>query len=490
MNIVNKIVALLVLIPILVAFSGQCLSDSAPIAFEIFPYLSNIEKDVATINWRLKSKGKSYIKYGITLDCEQNQIDLDHENYQHNINLIQLTPDTLYYYNVNNVYKGSFRTDKVTNKFRFVALGHSHGTERFNHYPDRLLLGKVNELDPDFIVHMGDATFYSNVDDFKEYYFDEFDKLIGKTPIYISPGNHDSGWPFVYGLNLTTFKELFPYPYPQEILKNKKEAFYSIVKGNVQFLFLSYTAPLGPGSLQRQWLKSVLQGSIYDFNIIIYGGAQSAYYNENSFLDFISNYNVDLVLKGDGYQYANEFLKEYKGIPIYFVGTSGGDAHSFLYVEHEEDHLSLKRLSAKGDIISTDWIYTKQKHDQKVPLSISPENIKTNKTTTTISFDFKDHLNSERISGLQFLMKSRKGKRAIVYAYITPSDISTDLPNEGGFRTQYHEFAGGTDNLVTISFPKQNPLKGGNYKIKKIRLMIDVASEQIQDFEFSDIYLY
>lgn len=492
MKIFKSVALLTFFVLNLMILSNHCWAgDSVPIAFEIWPYMTNVGKNEATINFRLKSEGKSFIKYGITLDFEQKKVVLKTVGSQHSIILKDLKPDTVYFYNINNIYNGTFRTDNLSNKLRFVAFGHSHGTERFDQYPDRLLLAKVADLDPDFIVHMGDATYYSTVDSFKEYFFDEFKSLIGKIPIYISPGNHDAGWPFVYGLDLTNFKKLFDYPYPKEILDNKKEAFYSITKGNIQFLFISYTSPLDQGSLQRKWLESKLNVSPYDFNIIIYGGAQFGYSDEKSFLDFISKFKVDLILNGDGSQQANKFLKKHNGIPIYFVGTNGAAPHSLLYFEHEEDHLSIKQVDALGKIISTDWIYTKHKYKTVIPLTIDARNFKTTEEKTTIAYNFKEPLSSRKISGLQILLKSPRGEKAIIYAYITPEDISTGRRNnEGGFRTQYHEFSGESDSLVTLSFPKTNPFKGGDFKITKLRVEIVPLKGKFEDFELQEMYLY
>jgi len=481
------VISTTLLIAVLSLFLSNGRAENSP-QFDVSPYLTELTHEQAVINWRLREKGNSSIRY--TIGPEKKSITIyTKSSIQHKAVLKNLKPGSQYKYSINDLFESSFTTPNQSDRLNFVALGHTHGTEQFSHYPDRLLVAKVNALRPEFLIHMGDATYYSIVKDFKRHFFDLFGVVSKSIPIYISPGNHDSGWPFIYGPNLNTFKELFPYPYPKQIKANKHEAFYSIIHSNVQFLFISYTSDLSSGSHQIKWLEKKLRNSKYDFNIIVFGGGQSGYYDRSSFLEFLSQFKVDLILNGDSIQPKVAIWEEH-GIPVAFAGTGGSLPHPFFYIEKEKHYLTIKLLDAIGNLKQTQWIYNQRTYKAKKDLLKNQYRTVRKTDGFTLIFKFDKPLISSEVGGLQFIPKAGEGRSRNVYfyAYLSPDDVRKDYPNEGGLRTQY-QMMDSKDRLVTLPFPGENPFKGGSYRIKEIKLTFSNINEQ-EELEFERLYLY
>ncbi|MFK7733528.1 MAG: metallophosphoesterase [Pseudomonadales bacterium] len=426
----------------------------------------------------------------MTLDFEQG-VKNQPAALQQSVTLSGLRPDTTYHYNVDNKFIGSFHTHGSTEKFRFAALGHTHGSEGFSQYPERLLMARIAELDPEFVVHMGDATYFSNPEDYREFLFRPFAETMSRVPLYLAPGNHDAGWPFLFGSDLTNFKALFDYPYPAEIRDVKEEAYYSIAKGDMQFLFLSYTSPLGPESKQRKWLKKTLTNSTYAFNVAVFGGAQKPYYNRESLLDFLVSLGVNLILTGDGSDNANPYLRYHKKVPLLFVGTNGRNAHSFLYLIREAEHLRIKRMSATGKLQSNHWIYSPLPRKKVQGLSVDNPAVKNNGRRVSYTTEFDVPLESGSVSGIHLSLDAIEGQRALVYAYVTPSDAPPKSSrNEGGYRTQYHHFTEKTDTHVLLPLLATDPLRQKPYRISKIRVVVETQGGKGEGVTIEDMYLY
>lgn len=465
-------------------------SRAAIVPLDIAPYLTGLSAESATINWRLRESAPSTIRFGLTLDFEQASHTLPATE-QHSIILTGLQADTTYHYSVDNSVVGSFRTDGVSEKFRFAAVGHTHGSEGFGQYPERLLMARIDELDPQFVLHMGDATFFSNPEDYREFLFRPFANTMSRVPLYLAPGNHDAGWPFLFGSDLNNFKALFDYPYPPEIKDVKEEAYYRIVKGDMQFLFLSYTSPLGPESNQRKWLRKNLEDSEYAFNIVVFGGAQKPYYNRASLLDFLVGLGVNLILNGDGSDHANPYMRHYKNVPVLFVGTNGRKEHSFLYMIREAEHLRIKHMSAIGKLQSNYWIYSPKIPEKVVALPNPTPVVKGDSRRASYTTTFDTPIESTEISGIRITLDADAGQRALVYAYVTPADAPPKTKrNEGGYRSQYHHFTEKSDTHVLLPLLPVDPLRGVPYGIKKIRVVIETQGGNRQNVTIRDMYLY
>ncbi len=187
--------------------------------------------------------------------------------FQHRTQFGELTPGTTYQISVPGFQPRLISTLRDTPDRRFAFIGHTHGTEKMDHYPDSLLASILHQYRPDFVVHAGDAVYNSNPADWEKHFFSLFRPLCSNTPIYLAPGNHDSGWPFLEGYDLRAFKELFPHQFGDQCGPGPGQAYYSIKQGPARFFFLSYVADMGPEAPQVKWLKQELAQSQSAFNI-------------------------------------------------------------------------------------------------------------------------------------------------------------------------------------------------------------------------------
>ena len=264
---------------------GQVPSDQPP---EIKPFVLSLGPDSAVLHWvtpsELVSKGKLYSS-GEEFSFHDAVATQFHRHEFEN-----LRAGTSYRYQIDNVFEGTFSTPDTSNEFRLVALGHTHGSEPPDHYPDELLVARVEELDPDFIIHTGDTVWRATYSDFARHFFKLFSGVLAHKPVYIAPGNHDM-WrgPF------DDFMKLFPHKY-----EASKEAYYRIDYKNLRLLFTSYMTLGLPQSTQMDWIERELASSTKEFNVVVWGGTHLPKERNEAFFDLLSRHRVDLLLGGDG----------------------------------------------------------------------------------------------------------------------------------------------------------------------------------------------
>ena len=98
--------------------------------------MTDLGRGEATVSWRTREVVPSLFRYGTTPTFGIGSIPLQ-AGRQQSVRLTGLQPDTVYYYDVNNASGGTFRTLPASDSLSFVAVGHTHGSEHFGHYPDR-----------------------------------------------------------------------------------------------------------------------------------------------------------------------------------------------------------------------------------------------------------------------------------------------------------------------------------------------------------------
>ncbi|MFT4649071.1 MAG: hypothetical protein ACI9X4_002305, partial [Glaciecola sp.] len=185
---------------------------------------------------------------------------------------------------------GHFTIFSTDGSRSFAVVGHTHGTEHLGHYPDQVLASSIASSRPQFLIHTGDCVYLSTHKGWKKAFFQIFRPVLEHSPIYIAPGNHDSGWPFIDGMDLRTFQELFPHPYPEDILGTPGAANYDKVQGSINFLYISYVTDLAKGTPQYDWIKNTLRSSTSEFNIVVLGGANN----------YFAKQDLETLLNGDG----------------------------------------------------------------------------------------------------------------------------------------------------------------------------------------------
>ena len=436
------------------------------VPLDIDPYLVDVGAGRAKLAFRTREVSAPLVRFGLTLDYEIGTTRLA-EGLQHAVVLDGLEPGTTYHYEVGRIAQGSFRTDSLGGEFSFVALGHTHGAEGYGHYPDAQLVSMVDGLDPAFVIHSGDATFHAVVEDYQKYYFNLFRRLQSRVPVYISPSNHDAGWPFTQGRDLRMFQELFSYPYPDAILGDKDNAHYRIEKGEVLFLFLSYTSPLNPGSLQHEWISEQLADSKHLFKFLVLGGSNAQYFDEDQLLDLAADRGVNAVFMGDGS--SSEARREHRGVPVYFTGTLEGLPHPLLYCEVFEDRVLVRMYFANGTPgPMLDWIHSAEEivAKRELPTEFVPR--VAGSVGHRLRYEFSPALTVGEDRGIELRFASELDEADRIWASFRPKD-ATDQ-GEAAIRTQQRRYRG---DRARFPFPATNPFTGAGMEITQI--VIDVV---------------
>ncbi len=332
--------------------AGQLIADEIPVAHwdwpedrvEIPPYLLELDPDSAVLCWvtPVESQGVVELRslFGVHEERESSPTRY------HKVKLQDLRPSTFYRYEINGLYQGEFSTPAMDKTFRAVVVGHTHGTEARLHYPDELSVAKIVDLAPDLVLHCGDTTYHATIEEFRRFFFQLFRPALTRFPVYVAPGNHDSGWPGVYGISFDNFRRLHPREYGGD-----QGGYYTFEYKHVRFFALSYTTlGFGKDSKQYEWLAQELGKSTSEFNVVFLGAGHKLNELNQELFDILSDYEVALVLGGDS---AGSFNKELNGIPYFFTGTAFGNPHPLRLIEFSDYSLTVRAFDAMGKMKPT-----------------------------------------------------------------------------------------------------------------------------------------
>ncbi|MBM4061884.1 MAG: hypothetical protein FJ265_12425 [Planctomycetes bacterium] len=334
---------LLLALFLIAACSVPPAADSGGPELYLQPYLLHKDHAAAVIGWRTIAAVPGRIRHGTTPACRDGLIRTA-PGLAHTAELTGLRPDTVYWYQVDGAPLASFRTAAAGAERTFAVLSHSWGSVAPSRYPTSFLVDRIARLQPDFVIHAGDVTFFSDRDHFRNFFFRPFEPVLAAAPVYLAPANHDSGFPFLQrGIDLTVLRELFPRAYGG----GPGDGCFEIVQGSVRFLFLSYLTPLGPGSAQREWLRQRLREVDHDFTAVVFGGSHREFYDEPSLLALLVEHGVDFVLRGDGLE-PDDWRGEHRGMPMFTVGDAGDRPAAFLLGRQSEGMVMLRQMRADG----------------------------------------------------------------------------------------------------------------------------------------------
>jgi acid phosphatase type 7 len=221
------------------------------------PYLQAATDTSMVIRWRTDVATRSRVAYGKNLNelnHKADQLDLVTE---HEIKLVNLKPDTKYYYSVGSL-NDTLQIGK-TNYFNTLPKPGLAGNYRVGIFGDcgaltvnqaRVRDQFVNYLggkDLNAWVLLGDNAYNDGTDvEFQAKFFNVYkDKLLKNYPVYPSPGNHDYhdvdfGADFAQNNHNTAYYKNFTMPINGEAggVASKNPAFYSFDVGNIHFISL------------------------------------------------------------------------------------------------------------------------------------------------------------------------------------------------------------------------------------------------------------
>ncbi len=349
------------------------------------PYMNMATPHSIIIQWRTDMAINSRVQYGTDPNNLNMSAELPILTTEHSIKLINLLPDTKYYYNIGTSlfilqgdHQNYFRTapvahPKYNKPIRFWAMGdmgkatpqETAVKEAFKKYVD------TNYVDG-FIL-LGDNAYPSGFDsDYQYGFFNYFQNDITKhTVLWPCLGNHDYANDNFQRMNhQIVYFDIFSNPQNAEMggVASNNERYYSFNYGNIHFVNLdSYGLENVSGnyygladtafSPQVQWLKYDLSQNTMPWVIVSYhhppycmGTHNSDYESDlvalrTNLNPILEKYNVDLVLNGHCHSYQrSNFIKNHFGLEASFdsslhlvQNTSGrydGTPNSCMYIKN------------------------------------------------------------------------------------------------------------------------------------------------------------
>ncbi|HRH23122.1 MAG TPA: fibronectin type III domain-containing protein [Candidatus Magasanikbacteria bacterium] len=109
--------------------------------------VTNITSDAATLNWNTSESANTLVEFGKTTDYGRGSLDL--ENAQvHSIDLIELTPETTYFYRVSSIDASGNRSTGMTGSFTTISLAEeiASSTEAISEEPTAEVSDAAEEL--------------------------------------------------------------------------------------------------------------------------------------------------------------------------------------------------------------------------------------------------------------------------------------------------------------------------------------------------------
>lgn len=429
----------------------------------IRPYILNLNRTSATVCWVSNDKMRGKVTlYSIS---DQRRFTENKASRFHKISMNDLIPGTWYRYEVEDVYHGEFTTASSDDAFQIAVFGHPGGTEAEDQYPAELLAQKICDINPDFAVCGGDITYYATVPGFIMNYFHRFGNILASKPIYVAPGNHDCGWPMLYGIDYNTFRKLFPYNYASE-----NGAYYSFVYKNTKFIALSYVMPKREDfQKQIKWLLKELDSSDSEFNIVFLGGAQEGYYDKKLLFKSMVGHRVDLVFGGDG---GNVFQDNIDGINFFFAGSSSSKPHQFYYAQFDKYRFKVRLFDSTGKRKKGFWQFYSSREKEVVRILRDGVLLAKRESSKFVVHFRSICLSSEKFDGLGLIIDWNADSDARLWIRWAPAS-EKKLLGERYFREQMLLVKANKTNKYLIPLPSVDPLSEKAYNLDQIYLRIE-----------------
>lgn len=301
-------------------------------AVEKGPYLlyegSNSEM---TVLYQMSSSHSGTIKWGTTSGYEMGSSATQSfgSDNQYRYTISGLTPNTLYYYSVEGVGKGSFKTAPEANEssVKIFALGDTRSYPADHNKVASQIVGRMNSdkarqtialFSGDYVSDGGDER------DWTEQFFPRSKSSIvdmqSKLPIIGAIGNHEAERTGGAAL-LRKY-----YPLPHETSSN---FYWSCDYGPVHVVFVDqYTTSYRTGSAQYNWIKSDLAATDKEWKVMVFHGpgySASGHENDMDVQNYLQplceQYGVDLVINGDNHYYSRADVNG-----VMHITTGGGGA--------------------------------------------------------------------------------------------------------------------------------------------------------------------
>jgi len=256
---------------------------------------------------------------------------------------------------------------------------------------------RLAEAEPAFVVHLGDVVYpHGEDEDYDRRFFEPYAPLLGRTPFYLTPGNHDyanhrfrteKGARHLRDNFLSIHR--FPAPRPRLPPPPDGASYYSFDRGGVHFAAVDanrvYPIPgapaLDPGSAQWDWLDADLAASTAPWKVVfmhipLYSSGR---HGSNETLirwlePLFERRGVDVVFQGHDHDYERTWPlrggeRSEEGVVYVTAGTGGATSTSrrsqgawsafflrmygFVEVRVETGRLSVRAIDAEGRTVDS-----------------------------------------------------------------------------------------------------------------------------------------
>ncbi|MHA1953255.1 MAG: fibronectin type III domain-containing protein [Candidatus Heimdallarchaeaceae archaeon] len=289
-------ILMLVITPLSIAFQQTLAQDTQP----MYVHLSwqHDTTTTMTVMWRTIDETLSIVQYGA--DDSYGEEETADTGKWHEVELTELTPDSIYHYRVGNGETWSkdykFKTGTTGEHTSFVAWGDS----RHNRQDRKDIMRTVNSLEHDFTIFSGD--FVDEGSELSHWYewFEDFSPYLNHIPLMGVMGSHEE--------NHTNYYDFFALP--------GKEEDYSFNYGPIHFICIHSEMRYYGVTFNDtvDWLLDDLEThKSYKWKIVLQHNpayASSSHYHNGDFDGIISNlvpiyeeYNISMVIAGHNHMY-------------------------------------------------------------------------------------------------------------------------------------------------------------------------------------------
>jgi len=337
------------------------LTAKAPLPAEVKrgPYHQKGSPNKATIKWRTNVPTPTIVNYGTSLGALNATVSDMTAKVDHEIELTNLSPNTMYYYELAN-------TDEIyleENSEMYIKTPPTAGTRQFvrtwilgdpgtanqnqknvrDQYTSYIAGAASNPNQTDIMLFLGDNAYQSGLDnEYQAALFDIYPETLRKSFTWSTLGNHDA-----YVASTThqsgPYYDIFTFPTAAEVggIASGTEAYYSFDYANIHFIVLESNS-LSSDATQIAWCTQDIQSTTQDWIVALFHHPPYTKGSHDSdvegalirmrenFLPILEENGVDLVLSGHSHSYERSyFLKDHYqnsstfNTATHTVGTNG-----------------------------------------------------------------------------------------------------------------------------------------------------------------------
>lgn len=232
-----------------------------------------------------------------------------------------------------------------------AVVGHTAGSRGVMHQRPELLVGALEDLRPEAVIHTGDLVAYPTPERLRIDFLDLFEGLLRDTPVLAAAGNHDLT-SRAKGADGSELIALLPYPWDAE-MRERAIPFHRATFGSLELFFLGYYPwnQLELDHPQISHLRSKLESSRAPFKIVVLGGASvtSPHPARETLLSALPEWGVDAAIMGDGEGF--DMRRDARGLLRLFNGCSdsrGEQARPYTVIEVGAFELTFNAFSLSG----------------------------------------------------------------------------------------------------------------------------------------------